>query len=333
MGIKSLNKIIGHNATTTSLDRFKGCNVGIDVSIYLYKYSNKCHEKGHGFFLHGFFEMVLEFYKHDITPIFVFDGAPPEAKMVELEERKKSQNKAIARLSAVHASVLCGGVGGDDAPDIRIDIKNWTTFVDQIRCGLYGIDDLDTIDKYQSIIKEVQDELSLIVDTGISVTRMVKKLLWYLRTVYIQAPGEADHCLSWLATTGQISAVFSEDMDMLAHGVPILVKNFMNITYFINKGVTVYDIDDIYSDLKMDRRQFVDLCILCGCDYNTSHQIKGMGPATALKMIREHDNIECVLDNLPKRCTVGPDGCKHKLCRKMFSGMKDKPFTPILSTD
>jgi 5'-3' exonuclease len=40
-------------------------------------------------------------------------------------------------------------------------------------------------------------------------------------------------------------------------------------------------------NLTMD--QFIDLCVLCGCDYTTS--IRGIGPTTALKLIQTHGTI------------------------------------------
>jgi flap endonuclease-1 len=43
----------------------------------------------------------------------------------------------------------------------------------------------------------------------------------------------------------------------------------------------------------MTRGQFVDLCILLGCDFTS--KIKGIGPKTAPKLIRDHKNIETVL--------------------------------------
>jgi len=41
--------------------------------------------------------------------------------------------------------------------------------------------------------------------------------------------------------------------------------------------------------------QFVDLCILLGCDY--CDPIKGIGPQTALKLIREHKSIDNILSS------------------------------------
>ena len=44
--------------------------------------------------------------------------------------------------------------------------------------------------------------------------------------------------------------------------------------------------------------QFVDLCILLGCDY--VDKIKGIGPKKAIEMVRKHGSIEDVLGNLDK---------------------------------
>ena len=42
--------------------------------------------------------------------------------------------------------------------------------------------------------------------------------------------------------------------------------------------------------------QFVDLCILLGCDY--LDPIKGIGPNTALKLIREHGSLEAIVSHI-----------------------------------
>jgi len=44
----------------------------------------------------------------------------------------------------------------------------------------------------------------------------------------------------------------------------------------------------------MTYEEFVDLCILCGCDY--TEWLEGVGPVTAFKLIKEHKTIEKVLE-------------------------------------
>lgn len=43
--------------------------------------------------------------------------------------------------------------------------------------------------------------------------------------------------------------------------------------------------------------QFIDLCILCGSDF-TKKTIKNIGIKTALKLIKQHNNIENILEYL-----------------------------------
>ena len=46
------------------------------------------------------------------------------------------------------------------------------------------------------------------------------------------------------------------------------------------------------------QQQFIDICILCGCDYCGS--IRGIGPKSALKLIKEHKTLEKALATLDK---------------------------------
>ena len=36
--------------------------------------------------------------------------------------------------------------------------------------------------------------------------------------------------------------------------------------------------------------QFIDVCIMCGCDY--VNNIRGIGPVRALQMIQKHGSVE-----------------------------------------
>ena len=65
--------------------------------------------------------------------------------------------------------------------------------------------------------------------------------------------------------------------------------------------------------------QFVDLCILLGCDY--LDPIKGIGPSTALKLIREHKDLEGVVKHIqsqPKGKLSIPDDWPYADARLLF---------------
>lgn len=46
----------------------------------------------------------------------------------------------------------------------------------------------------------------------------------------------------------------------------------------------------------MTQDQFIDFCILCGCDYTT--KIKYIGPIKAYKMMKEEGSIEGVISKI-----------------------------------
>lgn len=74
----------------------------------------------------------------------------------------------------------------------------------------------------------------------------------------------------------------------------------------------------------MNQKEFVDLCIMCGCDYTQT--ISGMGPVTAYKFIKECGDIEGVLEKVKelnedpskKRKYVVPGQFLYKESRALF---------------
>lgn len=53
------------------------------------------------------------------------------------------------------------------------------------------------------------------------------------------------------------------------------------------------------------QEQFIDICILCGCDYCGT--IRGIGPKTAYKLIVQHKTLEKVIESLDKTKYAIPD--------------------------
>ena len=74
----------------------------------------------------------------------------------------------------------------------------------------------------------------------------------------------------------------------------------------------------------MNQDEFVDLCILCGCDY--THSIGGMGPVTAFKFLKDNGDIEGVLKKVQelnedpdkKKKFMIPENFLYKESRELF---------------
>ncbi|KHN74431.1 Flap endonuclease 1 [Toxocara canis] len=66
----------------------------------------------------------------------------------------------------------------------------------------------------------------------------------------------------------------------------------------------------------MDMPQFVDLCILLGCDYTKT--IRGVGPKKAFELIQKHKTIEGVLQNIDTEKYPVPDNWQYEEARRLF---------------
>lgn len=142
-----------------------------------------------------------------------------------------------------------------------------------------------------------------------------KKLLTLMGIPVVQAPCEAEAECAALCRANKAFATATEDMDALAHATPILIRH---LTY--NKGQTgtiiQIDYNQVLKESGITREEFVDFCILCGCDYCGT--IKGIGPGSAFKLIQKHKCIEEILKNINKSKYQVPDDFDYENARRLF---------------
>ncbi|KAL7423360.1 Elongation of fatty acids protein 2 [Cryptotrichosporon argae] len=120
-----------------------------------------------------------------------------------------------------------------------------------------------------------------------------KRLLGLMGIPVVTAPGEAEAQCAELARAGKVYAAGSEDMDTLTFNTPILLRH---LTFSEAKKMPISEIslDEALKGLHMTMDQFIELCILLGCDY--LEPVKGVGPKTALRLLREHGSLAAVVD-------------------------------------
>jgi flap endonuclease-1 len=121
-----------------------------------------------------------------------------------------------------------------------------------------------------------------------------KRLLRMIGTPVIEAPGEAEAQCALLVKMGLAHATASEDMDSLTFGTKILLRGFNSK----KEPIIHIELDQVLEGFKMTQEQFIDLCILCGCDYTTN--IPGVGPVKAFKYIEECGTIEKVIAKIER---------------------------------
>ncbi|KAK2755800.1 DNA-repair protein rad2 [Colletotrichum kahawae] len=145
-----------------------------------------------------------------------------------------------------------------------------------------------------------------------------QRLLKLMGIPFIVAPTEAEAQCAVLARAGKVYAAASEDMDTLTFDTPILLRH-LTFSEQRKEPIQEVHIDKVLEGLGMEREQFVDLCILLGCDY--LDPIPKVGPSTALKLIREHGTLDKLLEAIkedPKGKYQIPEDWPYQDARELF---------------
>ena len=152
-----------------------------------------------------------------------------------------------------------------------------------------------------------------------------KRLLGLMGIPYIVAPTEAEAQCAVLAREGKVYAAASEDMDTLAFNTPILLRH---LTFSEQRKEPIQEIhlDRVLDGIGFTREQFIDLCILLGCDY--LDPIPKVGPSTAYDLIKKHGSLEAVVEHIekdPKKRYSIPEDWTYKDARELFLNPDVRP--------
>jgi flap endonuclease-1 len=185
--------------------------------------------------------------------VFVFDGRPPELKRAEVESRREAREKSEEEYRAAVA------VGDYKAAFSKAVMTG--------RLTSEGIAD-------------------------------AKRLLDLLGIPWVQAPSEGEAQAAYMAARGDVWASNSQDYDSLLFGAPRLVRyiTIQGEEWLPSKGRArklkpeIIELEGFLQGIDVTREQLIDLAILIGTDFNRG--VRGIGPKTALKLIRAHGSIE-----------------------------------------
>jgi flap endonuclease-1 len=131
-----------------------------------------------------------------------------------------------------------------------------------------------------------------------------KKLLDVMGIPWVEAKSEGEIQCAYMCKKGDVWASASQDYDSLLVGSPRLVRN-LSITgrrkvpkkeVYIKIKPEVIELDKVLSSLEINQKQLIILGMLVGTDY--AEGVKGVGPKTALKLVKEHKTLEKVLANV-----------------------------------
>lgn len=239
MGIKHLNIFLKDNCSEAikcvSMADLSGKKIAVDISIYLYKYI------GDDSLIENMYLMISMFRYYNIIPIFIFDGKPPAEKKELLIKRRKDKIFAENEYNRLKNQLD------------SIDINNED-------------EDEDELEK-QEIISNMDSLKKRFIYVSKNQIEKVKELITSYGVTYYDAPGEADELCAMLVLKKKVWGCMSEDMDLFAYGCPRVLRYFS----LINRSAVVYVMKDILDKLDVTLKEFRQICILAGTDYNSDN--------------------------------------------------------------
>lgn len=195
-----------------------------------------------------------------IKPIYVFDGVPPALKETEIKRRMKAKKEALV--------------------------------------------------KYEQAVKEGRIEEARVYAQATSrlkdyMAEDSKRLLDLMGIPWIQAPSEGEAQAAHLVKRGDAHYCASQDYDSLLFGAPRFVRNVTisgrrklpRKKVYIEVVPEIVELEQVLKECGITYEQLIDVGILIGTDFNPEG-IKGLGPKTALKLVREHGSLENALPHI-----------------------------------
>jgi len=210
--------------------------------------------------LSGLLYRTANLVEMGIKVVYVFDGVPPALKETEIKRRAKIKEEALVK----YERALQEG----------------------------RMEEARTYAQMTSRLKDYMAEDS-------------KRLLTQMGVPWVQAPSEGEAQAAHITRKGDTNYCASQDYDSLLFGAPMLVRNVTisgrrklpRKPVYVEVIPETVELDQVLKELGITREQLVDIGILLGTDFNPEGT-KGIGPKTALKLIKQHGSLEELLPTL-----------------------------------
>ena len=229
----------------------------------------------------GLFSRTANLMQRGMKLAFVFDGKPPELKREERARRRSLKEEAKEKYEEAKKK--------GDTEEMR---------------------------KYAARFSRLTPQM----------VEEAKKLVEGMGLPLVQAPSEGDAQTAHMVKKNDAYACVSQDFDSLIHGAPRVVRN-LSITGKRKKHGTITSetvkpeliiLEENLKHMRITQDQLIGLAMLVGTDYNPGG-IKGIGPKTALKLVRKHRSLEKVFEE------AGWEG-EHSW-KEIFDVIKNMPVT------
>lgn len=306
MGIKKLMKVLMerapgaiHQINPTNLNNKK---IAIDTSIIMYQFMTAIKTSGGDLqdvngvstsHIHAILSKTLYYLKLGIIPVHVFDGKASELKQQIINERTTIKKNAIAKIIEIDEQIQQNAEQNAEQNTEQNTEQNDRLNAEKIKLMKQTV---------KISHKEMMEAVEIVDLLGVP---------------YILSPEEADSQCAYLSRNNLVDYVASEDMDLLTFGTKSLIR------HFLKKGMCEIKLDEILINSDTTMEEFIDICILLGCDYTDT--IEGIGEKKSWDLIKRYKNIETLIAKEKKIASTQyklPDIFKYEEAREYFTNLR-----------
>ena len=280
------------------ISEYSFMKVAIDISLYMHKFKAVCGDR----WLSAFINLIASLRRNEIHCVFIFDGCAPPEKLGEQAKRRNTREKLDQNLFDLEEAFSDYNKTGVVAKCLS-DLYERSQPSKRLLSKRTDKIDMDWIEKK---IEQKRGQLYNVTSEDFD---HAKELFRILQVPYYTAPEEAEKMCAAACIAGYVSAVLSEDTDVMAYGAPVFLTKIdtgsdtcVRITH-----------SKVLESLKLNKDQFLDLCIMCGTDYNPN--IPKIGSKSAYKRIIQHGDI----DQIATETALDTSVLNHKRVRQLFT--------------
>ncbi len=257
MGVKIFDIVPSKELELSSL---AGKKLAVDSSLFLYQFLSTIRQRDGTLLmdskgrvtshLAGLFSRTVSLMEKKITPIFVFDGKPPELKIKERERRAELKKEAEEKY--------------------KIAVES---------------EDIGSMKKYASrtsrLTSEMVSEAKLLVEAlGLPVVQAPSE--GEAQAAYITKKGDAYA----VASQDADSLIFGASRLLRNIAITGRRKKAGKLGYETVKP-EIIELQDVLNTLGIDNDQLIALAMIIGTDYNIGG-IKGIGQKNGLKLVKNY---------------------------------------------
>lgn len=318
MGIKDFYKYVKTRwpecFVPVAYDSFRFQRVAIDMMNVMYTIRARVDRDRGCEWLDGVVRFLLRLRDARVHPVCVFDGLRTHPlKQTTVDKRRDDREKGKQRVLKVQTGLEHYLSTRECTPEFQVFLDNHLDCVSMLTGE-------PIVGAVQAYLERTSRSYNLSFHPG--EIEAVREVARALGMCVLAAEYDGEALCAYLSARGDVEAVLSNDSDVFFFGATRVLFRFSD------DGAFLIDADHLFQSMGITRAQFINLCLLCGTDFNDS--VRGIGFCRAYALVQQYTYLDvaefplqldhALLDQVRAFTRVPPDVPAVQYTRRLDDG-------------